>query len=373
MPLERRKHLGFISPATPGSMGDQAMLDAANTYANTLGIRTVIFPYAPALRSAVRVYRGSGKFGVAAATARGLWSASYVFGIGADILDGVYNANTVLKRLKALQTAHLFGRHTRILGSSWSTTPSPEVISFLKSTPWLDILARDPVSQGRMEADLGRPISLAADLAFLLEPEARSTSAKKAIAWATARKAEGCTVLAANLSGHTMASVTQPAVRPAADMIGRWLATDAKREVLIVPHDTRGGFTGDLTVCRELHAILNERYGHRLHMPDGGLDAWDAKAIAGAVDLVLTGRMHFAIAALGQGTPPVSIVYQGKFEGLMQHFGLEREGLLMAPDMVGDSDAVLAAATARADRLRAQISERLPRVVALSKSNFDGL
>jgi polysaccharide pyruvyl transferase WcaK-like protein len=116
-----------------------------------------------------------------------------------------------------------------------------------------------------------------------------------------------------------------------------------------------------------------DRFGPRLHMVDGLLDAWDAKAIAGAVDLVLTGRMHFAIAALGQGTPPVSVVYQGKFEGLMQHFGLEAEPLLLAPDKVGSGDAALAAATANAERLRSKILAVLPRVEALSRSNFSGL
>lgn len=85
--------------------------------------------------------------------------------------------------------------------------------------------------------------------------------------------------------------------------------------------------------------------------------------------------MHFAIAALGQGTPPVSFVYQGKFEGLMQHFGLESEGLMLASDADGTGapgSAALEAATARAADLRRRIETALPRVVALARSNFEG-
>ncbi len=81
--------------------------------------------------------------------------------------------------------------------------------------------------------------------------------------------------------------------------------------------------------------------------------------------------MHLAIACLGQSTPPVSIVYQGKFEGLMAHFGLD--GLTFAPDAVGQSpepDTQLAAATDQAAALRQKIAQALPGVTALSQSNF---
>lgn len=366
---------GFVSPTAPGSLGDQAMLDGATAHVVAAGHRAVVFPHAPALRSGARVFHGNGRAGVLAATARGLWSASHVVYIGADVLDGVYYAKSSLKRLNTLKAAHLMGRRTRVMGSSWSTTPAPEVIAFLKAAPWLEVLARDPVSQARMEADLGRAIRLAADLGFLMTPEAKSPAAQEATGWARAQKAAGATILAANLSGHTIRTLPGASVGPFAELIGRWLEAGPDRRVVIVPHDTRPGMGGDLTVCADLEAALADRFGDRVHVPRGTLDAWDAKAIAGAVDLVLTGRMHFAIAALGQGTPPVSIVYQGKFEGLMQHFGLQDEGLLLTPDAVGTGtagDTVLAAATGRAAELRARIAAALPRVTALSRSNFDG-
>ena len=40
------------------------------------------------------------------------------------------------------------------------------------------------------------------------------------------------------------------------------------------------------------------------------------------VDLVLTGRMHLAIAALGMGTPPLCVAYMDKFEGLFHLFDI---------------------------------------------------
>lgn len=362
--------IGFVSPTGPGSLGDQAMLDAASAHAIASGYRACVFPHAPDLRSGAKVIHYPGKAGTLASTAQGILTASHLVYIGADVLDGVYHPPSTLKRLRTLAMGHRLGKRTRVMGSSWSETPAPEVIDFLTANPWLEVLARDPVSQTRMERDIGRPVRLVADLAFLLEPQAKSPAAKAAVAWADAERRGGATVLAVNLSGHTVRTLPGRSVAPFAGLVSRWLSADLSRRVVVLPHDRRAGMGGDLTVCADLAEALSD-FGPRVHAPDGEIQAWDAKAIAGACDIVLTGRMHLAIAALGQGVPPVSIVYQGKFEGLMAHFGLEQAGLTLAPDAVDGADEALAAATDRRRALSAQIVAALPRIKELSRANFE--
>ncbi len=103
------------------------------------------------------------------------------------------------------------------------------------------------------------------------------------------------------------------------------------------------------------------------------MQTWELKAIAGEVNLILTGRMHLAIAALGQGVPPLCVVYQGKFEGLMAHF--ELDGLMLDPQDVIRHNVLsdhLEKTTARAADLGAYIRTRLPTIRNLALDNFEG-
>ena len=52
------------------------------------------------------------------------------------------------------------------------------------------------------------------------------------------------------------------------------------------------------------------------------------KAVVQELDVVMTGRMHIAIATLGSQKPLGCLVYQGKFEGLFRHFKLSDQFLL---------------------------------------------
>ncbi len=365
----------FLSPTAPGSLGDQAMLDASTTYVTqNLGYAARVVPHAPALRSGARVIKGQG-IGALAAAGRSILRSDCVVCIGADVLDGVYSARSSLKRLRALYGAHLLSRRTRILGSSWSETPAPEVISFLKKATWLEVKARDPVSQARMERDLERDVGLVADLAFLLKPEVTTPSVAKVMTWIAEVKDKGATVLAVNPSGHTIKKLKDQSPKPLIDLVARWLDADPLRRVVLMPHDTRGGLTGDVMAAARMAEALSASHGDRVTEIKAPLEVWDAKAVAGAVDVVLTGRMHFAIGALGMGTPPVSIVYQGKFEGLMQHFDLTDAQLTIAPEELDASvaDDRLARATAERKDLSERIRAALPRIGDLSRANFDGL
>lgn len=95
------------------------------------------------------------------------------------------------------------------------------------------------------------------------------------------------------------------------------------------------------------------------------------KAICSLIDGLISSRMHLAIAALGQGKSVMAASYQGKFEGLFQHFRLP-DTYLLNPD-VFISDAMIPVFYSYLDHLReltSQVKKMLPSVVQLSQKNL---
>lgn len=146
----------------------------------------------------------------------------------------------------------------------------------------------------------------------------------------------------------------------------RWLATDPAHAVLLLPHDFKPDPVGDIGPLRRLEARLQPLFTERVHYVVPPFNAWEAKALGGEAD--------FTIACLGMGPSALGIVYQGKFEGLMDHFGLDN--MPITPDQAADPEELfsrLQMVEAHLPELRAQIATRLPEVMILSKRNFDWL
>ena len=92
----------------------------------------------------------------------------------------------------------------------------------------------------------------------------------------------------------------------------------------------------DLEVLREFRSILEPELQASTRLIEEKCSARQVKAISGHCDLILSGRMHLAIASLGQGVPVVCLTYQDKFEGLMEHFGLKGNTFLPRSILQGD-------------------------------------
>lgn len=276
--------------------------------------------------------------------------------------------------MRLMQFANVLGKRTRVFGASFSRTPSDQMVGFLRKAGWLELFARDPVSQERMSTATGREAMLVADLAFALEPQITTAAAADAAAYVRARRDDGHTILGVNFGGPAVSSNLKPLQAGLVTALSRWLDDDPARSILFIPHDFRQGRYGDEWSIAGIVAALPKRFGNRLQLVSEPIQAWDAKALAGMLDFVLVSRMHFAIAALGMGVPPLCIVYQGKFEGLMRHFDLDgcmiEPATCLEPERLG---AALERTLSNAPALRARIALALPRVKALSLVNFDGL
>ena len=108
----------------------------------------------------------------------------------------------------------------------------------------------------------------------------------------------------------------------------RQLDTSPRRiSLILIPHDTRTDRWSDLDTLTEFRERLTGIVTV-IGSPQDIRSGIDAKQVVRYCDVVLTGRMHLAIAAFEQGVTPVSFCYQGKFEGLYQLFAMGSEWMV---------------------------------------------
>ena len=260
------------------------------------------------------------------------------------------------------------------LGFSISAKPGEAAKQRIVNLPPVPMHVRDRISLERFDKMTGRKGTLVADTAFQLRPEVTTPVMKEAIDWAREQRAQGRKVLVVNLGGWTLERMTGDGVAAVNTCLERWLSESPDRSVLLLPHDFKAPPVGDVEPLRRLNSMLAPQFPDRVRFVEPPFNTWDVKALSGEIDFSMTGRMHFSIACLGMGTPTIGIVYQGKFEGLMDLFGLEN--MLITPDQASDPEVLLArlnAVEARLPDLRERIAGKLPEVKELSWKNFSWL
>jgi len=368
----------LIPPAIPGSLGDAAMLSVSARLLREHGIPTVDLLYGkqwPLDERVDRRIRAERFFYRQSPVQQSLLVArlhryAQCHLIGADVIDGAYNPRSVNARLFLLAEAARMGKAATLLGASYNRQPEETTRQALRALPAsVAICARDPVSRDRMECALDRPIRQVADLAFLLNPCADHPEAQRALHWIESRRRAGDRVIGLNANYlHAEKNPQIPAAleRLVTGLLGQSLS------ILLLPHDTRSA-RPDRKLLEEATAAVAPEDRQRLHMlPPTSPGV--VRAVAPALELIVTGRMHAAILGLSAATPPFCFAYQDKFEGLFRLFDLEDADLLATPaSLARRPDAVVARIVARLkdlDALRRRISENLPAVIALSKANF---
>lgn len=378
MPIPTTKRAAIVPPAVPGSVGDAAMISATIHALRKRGFDKVDLLFSDAwpldevvdtkIASTAFFYKGSPT--QQARLIMRLGDYSHVYFIGADVIDGAYNPKSVCRRISLLREASAAGRTAAILGASYNHNPDEATQRALTEAPkTVVICARDPFSRERLERATGRSIRQVADLAFLLQPRPRHPTAREAIAWISKRKEANERVVAININYLQMAKY--PALKAAYRAVADRLL-DEGVSLLLVPHDSRTP-APDIFHLRELTQGMKKHQSARTFLLE--TDSPGAvKAALAEVDLLLTGRLHAMILAMGSGTPALGIVYQGKFEGVLKLFQLSSEKMTVEPDDFIDSpgsvaDTVLSMVE-NSDALRATILDRIPAVLALSEQNF---
>jgi polysaccharide pyruvyl transferase WcaK-like protein len=291
-------------------------------------------------------------------------------------MDGHYVPLDALTRWFLADVAARQGVQSTILGFSFNHHPPAWLRYALNSiSNRVAIKVRDPISLERFQRFTRARAELVADVAFLLEPRGGSQAAERIQEWAQRRRSEGDVVLGFNIHPMLIRDMDGARVRALVDGARRGLTEIMEHggvSVLLIPHDDRGT-KGDLVCLAPLRETLAGRFGDRVTGPASGLGAAELKAAVGSTDAVITGRMHLAIAALGQGKPVGVLTYQDKFQGLFELFGLPKR-LLIDPEsrtFSGDLYAAIAYLLQERSGLEQLVTSRLPGIRVMARGNFD--
>lgn len=375
-----RRGVAVFATESYGSVGDQAMAEAVREHLTARGLRpTFVFmpgwTAEPLRADAPRVMLRSASSGSLQFMRLVLHNSAAIV-IGADVTDGAYGSTLPLRWIGKLTRASESGAKVGIINFSFSPNPDDIVCDRLRASKKMTFTLRDPVSRERFTKATGQAAIQSADLAFLLTPELRSKNAIKAAEWLDTRKSAGDTILFVNLSGHTLGRMSRDGVVAMGEVLHKWLSTAPTRSVFLIPHDFRPSPIGDVEPLEVLHAQLAIEFPGRVEMIHPPFAAWDVKALCGQADLAISGRMHLAIACLGMGVPVISVVYVGKFEGLMQHLGLADENLLVSTKEATNADLILErleSVLSNRSRISIKIRSNLETVRALSARNYEWL
>jgi polysaccharide pyruvyl transferase WcaK-like protein len=387
LPRDKTTTRILLIPSDPrwivGSCGDEAMITA------TVGMLDQVVPGAAIDiivegAAAVEIAKGLG-FGphniwssedYPSAVARLMQENRYraIICVGADIIDGFYGISVPSKMLASMDIAARLGVKASMLGASFSATPDARLQPFFnKLHPDVRLCIRDEISLSRFEAFCAARAELVADSAFMLPSADPGT---ETLQWIEAQRNAGKRVIGVNLHPmllHRGEEAQARLINPAVDVLTS--VADARSVAfMLIPHDRRAD-CGDASVLEPIREKLAERMNDSVRMFGGRPHASELKGLAGSVDGVLTGRMHLAIASIGQGTPILCVTYQDKFEGLLRHVQQPDENL-MSVDQLNLREVAVPRIVNFIDRLsssRSAVAEQLPRVFELSRRNFDFL
>lgn len=294
--------------------------------------------------------------------------------LGADMLDGHYSAVFSARALQMIDTLARHGLRASVLGFSFNDKPMPVLKGVFNALSGATHLhTRDPVSQARLHAFTRARSTLVADAAFMLRPERGTPGLREVEAWVERQREAGHLVLGYNIHRGLVSSLKAGA---ATDLVSRSItalagsATQHDIRWLLLPHDYR-------EQCHDDHCLQPLSDGLRArgvqhHYAREPLSAGELKAVTGMLDGVVSGRMHLAIAALGEGVPVACITYQGKFEGLLAHFQMP-PGLLLSPQMALEPGALEAFVERLVELLpeaRERVRRALPAVMEASRLNL---
>ena len=371
-----------------GAKGDEAMLVSLieNLTENIRGVKVSLLCDRESLPESIA------KLGVS--IERG-WISPWSFGalkrtiarydalviIGADILDGYYSLLSAARYWVAADLAARQGKTVVITGFSFNASPPKLLKTFLTPLPHsVHICLRDPVSQERFNRFIGIPgrAKLVADIAFNLQPHLQTTPVAAISAWSSQQRGSGRMVIGFNIHPMLFKHPTTQDLDTLVDSSVQSISAAVKlraSSMVLIPHDYRPFPKGDLEILSRIYHALPAHVQKHCHLVEGHLHAAELKALAGQLDLVITGRMHLAIASLGMGTPVAGITYQDKFHGLFQHFGLSSDFLASAA-MLRDAErfqAWLIAAIDAQKLLKTQVDQNLVAVQELSRKNFSAL
>ena len=142
---------------------------------------------------------------------------------------------------------------------------------------------------------------------------------------------------------------------------------------VLFPHDYRvyDALLSDKVMCQKIYDELTGRGLDVINAYDLQNEI-DVKSVIGLCDLLITCRMHIAIASFSKNVPVISFVYQGKFEGLYAFYNF-RHNLMFEKDSFDNDELKSAIDYLLNNNCTAIIKKRNKKILELSEKNFEFL
>lgn len=379
----RNHSILIFPPYMPGSLGDEAVVTASVEHLKRKGVERIgLVSYNPALHWSHLVpitetielcsYLQYGNWKGLLKFAHAVSQYEQFYCLGTDVLDGYYSSDGTLRRVKLVSLAVKTGTKAAILGFSFNNQPTPESVQALRDLPLnVRLSSRDPISQLRLMHHLHRPVELVADLAFLLHPIDDSEIVLSVAQWISEQHSGGRTVIGINANpmhiSHLKVQSLEYLSQIYVDTLVELYSKNEEFSFVLIPHEI-----GDEIVLAEaiLKDLPSKMQPNCIKLPTP-CKAAEIKSICRHLDIVLSGRMHLAIACLGQGSPVACITYQGKFEGLFRHFDLD--GMTIEPSQAfpsGNLVKFLMPLIEKREDISKHIHSKLPQIQQLAHANF---
>lgn len=378
-PASKRSGSLIIPSAAPGSIGDDAMLTSIVNALHEAGegpVEILAKGGADAWPSVspAGLYELKGGKSRAIKFAFKLRKIKRIYVIGADCVDGHYSVRLSLSLIGAADAGAYAGAISTIAGCSYSEAPVQETIDAIRNLhPKVHLYGRDPRTVERFKSLAGRDSELVTDLAFMLKPSLPSTpGAEEDLGWIQSKRDAGRILLGVNFNRQVLGKSpsveeTQVLFECYVGALTRILDEHKDVDIVLIPHDYRGdhsdwshaGILAERLAQPERVRALTERYR-----------ASEIKHYGSLMDVILTGRMHLAIESMGAGVPVACVTYQGKFEGLFDHFKMDPIVLSPEDATVESLYQMVTETIQRRESLRSHIALQLDRIRADSRKNL---
>lgn len=291
--------------------------------------------------------------------------------IGADILDGGCGREHAMLYFSIIKEALFMNMNVIITGFSFNDRKYPEIMSAISAVSHMGVKlhARDRVSFDRLQKIGCVNLTQVADMAFLFDEKLYKISpfADEMIKKLKQYQQEGKKIVGLHLTAKP------DEAEIFSDKMAQTLSVYKDVVFVLFPQDYRvySHLLSDqefLTIVENKLKKYNLKVENAFHLQN----EIDVKSVVQYCDLLITSRMHIAIAALSREVPVISFIYQGKFEGLYAFYDF-KHNLMFEKNNFSEEELKKAINYLLSSNLKPMISQANNKIFDLSKRNFDFL
>lgn len=252
------------------------------------------------------------------------FEATHLVILGADVMDGFYGEGDSLCRLEAAKKVLDLGGRVDVFSASFRANASKAVVDKIKEIgDGISYHIREKMSLENFEKQTGLRGQYFPDLAFLCE-KTLTDKTKGTIAQIQSKKAENSIVIGLNFSEQACrgfydeVSVEQRK-EYVSNIIDFIIETVQNPYFVLISHDVREWeeHYSDSSYSKWAGEYITKKYSPDLFCQvDNYLQETEILSILPEMDIVVTGRMHLAIAAFRSGVIPVSYIGDNKYGSL---------------------------------------------------------